>query len=81
MPNHRVEDMEKYRQPVTKRELRAFLDSTGYYRRFVTNFANHSALLTPATSNTAPGKVVWTADMLRAFDNLRNVSVCVHILY
>jgi len=45
---------------VTKKELRAFLGSIGYYRRFITSFANHSALLTPATSGAAKGKIVWT---------------------
>jgi len=67
VPRHRVKAMENFRQLVTKRDLRAFLGSIGYYRRFVTNFANYSTLLTPATSSMALGKIVWTEEMLEAF--------------
>ncbi len=77
VPWHRVQVMAEFRQPVTKRDLRAFLGSVGYYRRFIPNFAAHSALLTPATSGMAPVTVRWNQEMLGAFDHLRK-SLCSH---
>ncbi len=77
VPEHRVHAMAEFRQPTTKKDLRAFLGSIGYYRKFIPRFSDHSALLTPATSGTAPGKVVWSQEMLDAFQSLRK-SLCNH---
>ncbi len=75
--NIRVHVMAEFRQPTTKKDLYAFLESIGYYRKFSPRFSDHSALLTPATSGTAPGKVVWSQEMLDAFQSLRK-SLCNH---
>ncbi len=57
-----------FRQP-----LRAFLGSVGYYRKFIVGFVNLSAILTPATSSTAPRVVQWTQEMEAAFCELKCV--------
>ena len=75
VPEHRVSAMKEYRQPKSKRDMRAFLGSAGYYRRFVPGFAKMSCLLTPATSKPAPSVVCWDDGMLEAFHNLC-VSLC-----
>ena len=75
VPQYRTEDMAQFKRPITKRDLCAYLGSVGYYRCFVQGFANSSALLTPATAKTAPGRVVWTQEMLDAFHTLRE-SLC-----
>ena len=75
MPEHRVSAMKEYRQPRSKRDMRAFLGSAGYYRRFVPGFAKMSCLLSPATSKSAPSVVCWDERMLEAFHNLK-VSLC-----
>ena len=67
--------MKDYLQPVTRKDLRAFLGSVGYYRRFIDGFAKLSSSLTPATSVRAPGRIQWTPDMLDAFHSLRK-SLC-----
>ena len=67
VPQHRTEDMAQFKRHITKRDLLTFLGSVGYNRHFVQGFANSSALLTPATAKTAPGRVVWTQEMLDAF--------------
>ena len=77
MPAHRVETMARFRLSVTKKHLWAFLGSVGYYRKFVTKLVNYSALLIPAASNTAPGKVASTTEMLEAFHHLHE-SLCSH---
>ena len=79
VPEHRAEAMANYRQPRTKKDLRAFLGSASYYRRFVQDFASYSSLLSPATSKKAPSVVSWDQSMLDAFHSLRVslVDVCV----
>jgi len=69
--------MADFRQPTTKRYLRAFPGSVGYYGKFIPKFAYYSAVLTPATSGTAPGKVKRSKEMLNAFCYFRK-SLCNH---
>ncbi len=57
VPEYRVSTMAEFRKPITKKQLRSFLGSVGYYRMFVEGFANFSCKLTPATSLDAPLRV------------------------
>ena len=75
MPEHRVQCMVDYKRPKTRKDLRAFLGAVVYYRRFIKDFANYSAVLSPYTSSKAPGIITWTPRMLEAFQSLR-VSLC-----
>ena len=75
VPEYRVQAMKDYLQPVTRKDLRAYLRSVGYYRRFIDGFAKLSSSLTPATSFREPGRIQWTLDMLDAFQFLRK-SLC-----
>ena len=82
VPEHRAEAMANYRQPKTKKDLRAFLGTASYYRRFVRNFAAYSSRLSPATSKKAPCVVLWDGVMLEAFNKLRVSLVdvcCLHV--
>ena len=71
VPESRVMAMRKYGKPRTKKQLRAFLGSVGYYRQFVKGFASMSAKLTPATSLSAPKTISWIGEMEEAFNDLR----------
>ena len=63
VPERRAEAIKKYIRPTTKKGLRAFLGTVSYYRKFLDKLADQTAVLTPATSKTAPPKVVWSSDM------------------
>ena len=78
VPEMRVKAMANFAQPVTKRDMRAFLGAIGYYRKFIPQFAKYSSVLTPAIRNCAPGKVLWSSEMVMAFRTLRSVlsNVC-----
>ena len=78
VPKHRATAMAEYIQPKTRKQLRAFLGTASYYRKFVNGFATHSSLLSPSTSKFSPSVVVWTEEMLEAFHCLRVslVNVC-----
>ena len=54
MPTHRVEALSRYSLPTTKKGLRAFLGSIGFYRRYVIQLANQTSVLTPLTTKQAP---------------------------
>ena len=62
-------------QPLTKKHIRQFWGLTGYYRRFVQNYAEHSFLLTEATKKSAPDRVLWCDAMLDEFKYLQNLYV------
>lgn len=50
--------------PQTKRDVRAFLGITGYYRKFIADYATVAAPLTDLTKKNAPNKVVWIVCVL-----------------
>ena len=54
--------------PQTKTHVRGFLGLTGYYRRFIPNYATLAADL---TRKPAPIQVQWTAECDRAFNKLK----------
>ena len=57
----KVQAVKDYPLPKTKKQVRAFLGLTGYYRRFLPNYADTSAPLTDLTRKHAPNKVSWIA--------------------
>jgi len=56
----KVKAMVEYPLPTTKKELRCFLGMTGYYRKFIDNFAKIAAPLTDCTKKDEPNKINWT---------------------
>ena len=78
VPSHRATAMESFLLPKTRTQLRSFLGSMSYYRRFIANYASYSALLSPATSKSAPSVVVWDDARLKAFTTLKGMlcTVC-----
>ena len=79
VPHHRASAMQDYKLPKTKKQLRAFLGSCSYYRKFVQGFAQLSSILSPDTSKLAPNVIVWDGRKLEAFNSLKVclVDVCV----
>ena len=57
--------------PCTKKQLRAFFGLTGYYRRFIADYANIATLLTDLTKKDTPNKIPWTSTCQQAFSNLK----------
>ena len=82
LPAHRAEALAKYQLPSTKRGLRAFLGSVGFYRRYSKQLAAQTAILTPLTSKQAPPRIVWDERGKRAFHTItcsmsRVCSLCI----
>ena len=60
--------------PTTKKQIRQFLGLTGYYRRFVPKYAEHSFEL-KATRKSAPERLVWNDSMYAEYYYLKD-SLC-----
>ena len=61
--------------PNTVKEVRSFLGLSGYYRRFIKNYATISAPLTKLRTKTCTTQFNWTADCENAFTLLKT-SLC-----
>ena len=59
-------------RPVTKKQLRSFLGLSGYYRRFIPNYAAIAAPLTDKTRNSEPNKITWNESQQLAFEKLKH---------
>ena len=71
VPEARVKSITSITLPQTIKQLRSFIGTVGYYRRFIPKFANYSSLLTPATVMGMPIQVSWSSCMHDAFISLR----------
>ena len=76
--NEKTEVIQAWPQPTTTKDLRSFLGSTGYYRRFVKDYAtiaaplHHLSNLQPQTKRK-PADITsaWKATHQEAFDTLK----------
>ena len=64
--------------PKTKKDVRSFLGMSGYYRRFVKNYADISKPLTTLTKKCVPFK--WNKDSEKAFVQLKAVLTSYPVL-
>ena len=77
----KVQSVEHWPTPETKKQVRAFLGLTGYYRKFIPNYASTAAPLTDLTRKFAPNKISWTAQCEVAFKQLKAVLCSSPVLY
>ena len=68
-----VRTIEEFPRPETKKQVRSFLGLTGYYRRFIKNYADIAIPLTNLTKKTEPTRVRWTDVCERAFNELKTL--------
>ena len=56
----KIEAVKNFPNPSTKKQMRQFLGLTGYYRKFVKQYAEHSFHLTEATRKSSPERICWS---------------------
>ena len=76
----KVEAIEKMQPPKTKKEVRMFLGLTGYYRKFIPNYATIATALSDLTRKSQPNRVTWTADCEEAFRRLKKALCSAPVL-
>ena len=67
--------------PTTKKEVRSFLGLTGYYRRFMPDYAANAVPLTELTRKCAPNKVQWNNTCQDAFEKLKKLLCSQPVLW
>ena len=76
----KIQAVDKVSRPETKNDVRAFLGMTGYYRRFVQNYAMIAEPLTELTRKNMPTKIEWTGRAELAFQRLKKMLVSAPLL-
>ncbi|XP_071101021.1 uncharacterized protein [Haliotis cracherodii] len=66
-----VEKILNVERPQTKKQVRALLGLTGYYRKFIPNYAAIAVPLTDLTKKGKSNKVVWTESQELSFKTLK----------
>ena len=69
----KVQAVQCFPTPATKKQMRAFLGLTGYYHKFIPGYTEIAAPLTDLTKKNAPNKIEWTAGYNDAFIKLKNL--------
>ena len=77
---NKVECVRAFPIPQTKKDVRSFLGLTGYYRRFIKDYASLAAPLTDLTKKNHPETVVWSEECSKAFNTLKSVLTSAPIL-
>ena len=67
----KVEAVEQFKVPETKKHVQAFLGLTGYYRKFIPNYATIAAPLTDLTRKSVPNNVQTDHRSLEWLDRLK----------
>ena len=67
----KVEAIQSFSVPETRKEVRAFLGLTGYYRKFIPDFASIAAPLSDLTRKSSPNRFKWTPECNAPFTTLK----------
>ena len=73
----KIQAMVRWPTPSTAKELRAFLGLTGFYRKFIKNYA---AMASPLTKLLCTDAFQWTPESQIAFDKLKTAMTSAPVL-
>ncbi|XP_042866107.1 uncharacterized protein LOC122249376 [Penaeus japonicus] len=68
-----LEKVQQAPRPETKKEVRAFLGLTGYYRQYMPNYASIAAPLTDLTKKGQPNRLQWGEPQEMAYISLKSM--------
>ncbi|CAM5076411.1 unnamed protein product [Natator depressus] len=67
----KVDAIQRWPVPKSKKQVQSFLGLAGYYRRFVPHYSQIAAPLTDLTKKKQPNAVQWTEKCQKAFNKLK----------
>ena len=70
----KVQAVQDFTQPITKKDVRAFLGLCGYYRSFIPDFSTIATPLTELTRKDKPNTIVWDKEPQQSFQLLERLS-------
>ena len=68
----KVQAVQNFTRPITKKDVRAFLGLCGYYRRFIPDFSTIATPLTELTRKDKPNIIVWGKETQQSFQHLKD---------
>ena len=77
----KLEKIKDALKPKTKKQLRSFLGLTGYYRKFIPNYAAIAAPLTDKTKKREPTNIQWGQSQEYAFQTLKERLITAPVLH
>ena len=77
----KLQAVRQFPVPSTKKQVRSFLGLTGYYRRFIPDYASIAVPLTELTRKSAPTLVKWDSECNRAFEKLKELLCSKPVLW
>ena len=63
--------IDQFPQRKTKKQIKSFLGLSGYYHRFIPNYATIAVPLTNVTRKSEPEKIIWTLQSTQVFNKLK----------
>ncbi|XP_071954132.1 uncharacterized protein [Antedon mediterranea] len=76
----KIESVEKFPTPQTKKNVRSFLGLTGYYRKFILHYDDIARPLINLTKKAEPKRLNWTSECDKAFTDLKSQLIAHPIL-
>ena len=76
----KLEAIEAFPRPPSKKQVRGFLGLTGYYRKFIANYSSLALPLTDLTRKSSPNLVEWTENCESAFQKLKGLLCKTRVL-
>ena len=76
----KVEAVRLFPTPRTKKQVRGFLGLTGYYRKFIPDYATIATPLTDLTRKTRSDKIDWTITCEESFQKLKEILCSTPVL-
>uniref|UniRef100_K7F0Q0 ribonuclease H n=1 Tax=Pelodiscus sinensis TaxID=13735 RepID=K7F0Q0_PELSI len=77
----KVQALQEWKRPKTKKQIRQFLGLAGYYCRFIPDFSTLATPLSDLTQKSMPTKVQWTPECEEAFHTLKQRLVKEPVLF
>ena len=77
----KVRAVKEYPKPRTKKQVRAFLGLTGYYWKFIPNYASIATPLTDLTRKGCSNTVEWSTACTSAFEKLKTLLCSSTVLH
>ena len=68
----KVQAIKDFPVPTTKKQVRSFLGTIGFYRKFIPNFSEIASSLSDLTKKRGSSRVVWLSEHQQAFDALKD---------
>ena len=76
----KVQSILSFKTPRSKKEVRTLLGLTGYYRKFIPEYAMVAASLSDLVRKNRPNEVVWSEECERAFTTLKKLLCTTPVL-